>query len=87
MGARGLRPRAVHRRSKPQGPVGRPDTPRSPDTAATLAFEAGASVKEVANMLGHANPAITLRTYTGVLDSMSAATDDKLDAAFKGAAL
>ena len=55
------------------------------DAAATLAFQAGASVKEVANVLGHANPAITLRTYTGVLDSMSEATDDRLGAAFRDA--
>ena len=34
-------------------------------------------------MLGHANPAVTLRVYTGVLDSMSAATDEKLDEAFR----
>ena len=31
------------------------------DTAATLAFGVTASVKEVSVMLGHANPAITLR--------------------------
>lgn len=55
------------------------------DTAATLAFQAQASVKEVATMLGHANPAVTLRVYTGVLDSMSAATDEKLDEAFRQA--
>jgi hypothetical protein len=36
-------------------------------------------------MLGHANPAITLRIYTGVLDSMSEKTDDALVAAFRAA--
>jgi integrase len=53
------------------------------DTAATLAFKAGASVKEVSVMLGHADPAITLRRYTGVLESMSTTTDDALDAMFR----
>lgn len=53
------------------------------DTAATLAFAAGASVKEVSNMLGHSNPAVTLNRYTGVLESMSAKTDEALDAAFR----
>ena len=55
------------------------------DTAATLAFQAGATVKEVSVMLGHANPAITLRIYAGVLDSMSEKTDDALDATFHAA--
>jgi integrase len=55
------------------------------DTAATLAFSAGATVKEVSNMLGHANPAITLKRYTGVLESMSERTDAALDATFRAA--
>ena len=37
-------------------------------------------------MLGHANPAITLRRYTGVLESMQAKTDDALDATFRSSA-
>jgi integrase len=53
------------------------------DTAATLAFAAGATVKEVSVMLGHANPAVTLRVYTGVLNSMSEQTDERLDAAYR----
>jgi integrase len=57
------------------------------DTAATLAFGAKASVKEVSTMLGHANPAITLKIYTGVLESMSKETDDALDAAFRKASV
>jgi integrase len=55
------------------------------DTAATLALAAGASIKEVSNQLGHSNPAVTLNRYTGVLESMSARTDDALDAAFRAA--
>jgi integrase len=55
------------------------------DTAATLAFSAGATVKEVSVMLGHANPAVTLRVYTGVLNSMSEQTDERLEAAFRAA--
>jgi integrase len=43
-------------------------------------------VKEVAEMLGHANPAITLRRYTRVLESMRAKTDDALDATFRSSA-
>jgi integrase len=39
-------------------------------------------VREVQLMLGHADPAITLRRYTGVLDSMKAATDAALDRMF-----
>jgi integrase len=53
------------------------------DTAATLALAAGASIKEVSNQLGHSNPAVTLSRYTGVLQSMSARTDEALDAAFR----
>jgi len=55
------------------------------DTAATLAFKGGATVREVQLMLGHADPAVTLRRYTGVLDSMKAATDAALDAMYREA--
>ena len=55
------------------------------DTAATLAFRAGATVKETSVMLGHSTPSVTLRIYTGVLDSMSEKTDDALDATFRAA--
>jgi hypothetical protein len=34
-------------------------------------------------MLGHAKAAITLDRYTGVLDSMSARTDERLDAVLR----
>jgi integrase len=53
------------------------------DTAATIAFSHGATVKEVQRMLGHAKASITLDRYTGVLESMQARTDERLDAAFR----
>lgn len=55
------------------------------DTAATLAFKGGGTVREVQIMLGHADPAITLRRYTGVLNSMKAATDAALDLMYREA--
>src|SRR5262249_45763039 len=53
------------------------------DTAATVAFANGATVKEVQRMLGHAKASVTLDQYTGVLDSMTARTDERFDAAFR----
>jgi integrase len=53
------------------------------DTAATLAFANGATVKEVQRMLGHVKASITLDRYTGVLESMQARTDERLDTAFR----
>lgn len=53
------------------------------DTAATLAFSHGATIKEVSGMLGHSNASVTLNRYTGVLASMEARTDARLDAAFR----
>ncbi len=44
-------------------------------TFATLALEAGRSVKWLAEVLGHADPTITLKTYAHVLP----AGDDALD--------
>jgi integrase len=53
------------------------------DTAATIAFSNGASVKEVQRMLGHKRAQVTLDRYTGVLDSMAARTDEALDATLR----
>jgi integrase len=53
------------------------------DTAATIAFANGASAKEVQRMLGHAKASVTFDRYTGVLDSMAARTDERLDAVFR----
>ena len=55
------------------------------DTAATLAFANGATVKEVSRMLGHSRAAVTLDRYTGVLESSEQATSEALDAAFQAA--
>jgi integrase len=35
------------------------------DTAATLAFASGATVKEIQRMLGHSNASVTLNRYQG----------------------
>lgn len=56
------------------------------DTAATLAITAGADVMEVARMLGHTDPAITLRRYAAVLESRRSKTDERLDSVFHEAA-
>ena len=37
-------------------------------TCASLLFEAGKDVKQVQEWLGHADPAITLRTYVHLMD-------------------
>jgi integrase len=47
----------------------------NPRTAASLAISAGANVKAVQRMLGHARAAMTLDTYADLLD------DDLDDAA------
>jgi len=48
-------------------------------TATSLAISAGANVKAVQRMLGHASAAVTLNVYSGLfdsdLDSVSAALD------------
>ena len=38
-------------------------------------------------MLGHSKAAITLDRYTGVLESMTERTDERLDAAFRAVGL
>ena len=47
-------------------------------TAASLAISAGANVKAVQRMLGHASAAMTLDTYAGLFDDDQAAVADKL---------
>jgi integrase len=37
-------------------------------TCASLLFEAGRNVKQVADWLGHADPGFTLRTYVHLMD-------------------
>ena len=49
------------------------------DTAATLEIAAGASVTAVARMLGHENPATTLKYYAGCFPDDLASITDRLD--------
>jgi integrase len=50
-------------------------------TAASLAVSAGANVKAVQRMLGHASAAMTLDTYADLFDDDLDAVSDALDAA------
>jgi integrase len=47
-------------------------------TAASLAISAGANVKVVQRMLGHASAAMTLDVYAGLFDDDLTAVADKL---------
>ncbi|MCL6437192.1 MAG: site-specific integrase [Rubrobacteraceae bacterium] len=49
-------------------------------TAATLMLRSGVDVRTVAEILGHTDPAMTLRTYSHVLSSMQLAAASKMDA-------
>jgi integrase len=50
-------------------------------TAASLAVQAGANVKAVQTMLGHASATMTRDTYAGLFDTDADALADALDAA------
>jgi integrase len=50
-------------------------------TAASLAVAAGANVKAVQRMLGHASAAMTLDVYSGLFDGDLDAVADRLDTA------
>ena len=50
-------------------------------TAASLAVQAGANVKAVQRMLGHASAAMTLDVYTSLFNDDLDAVADRLDAA------
>ncbi|MBA3719445.1 MAG: tyrosine-type recombinase/integrase, partial [Nocardioidaceae bacterium] len=50
-------------------------------TAASLAVAAGANVKAVQRMLGHASAAMTLDVYSGLLDDDLDGVAERLDAA------
>jgi integrase len=54
-------------------------------TAASLAVAAGANVKAVQRMLGHASAAMTLDVYSGLFDDDLDAVADRLDAAARTA--
>jgi integrase len=53
-------------------------------TAATLMLAAGAPVKVVADVLGHASPTITLSTYAHVLPGMAEEAGARLSASLLG---
>jgi integrase len=55
-------------------------------TAASLAVSAGANVKAVQRMLGHAKASMTLDTYTDLFDDDMEAVADRLDAVARSAA-
>jgi integrase len=48
-------------------------------TAASMAISAGANVKAVQRMLGHASAAMTLDTYADLFDDDLDAVSDRLD--------
>jgi len=52
-------------------------------TAASLAISAGANVKAVQRMLGHASAAMTLDVYADLFDDDLDAVANALDAAFQ----
>src|SRR5699024_5750940 len=54
-------------------------------TAASLAVDAGAHVKDVQRMLGHKSAAMTLDIYTGLFESSLDAVGDRLDDVAKAA--
>ena len=54
-------------------------------TYATLALKAGVPLKVVSESLGHTDVALTLRTYTHVLESMRSEHIDKINSCFSGA--
>ncbi|MGI8693914.1 MAG: tyrosine-type recombinase/integrase [Geodermatophilaceae bacterium] len=54
-------------------------------TAASLAVAAGANVKAVQRMLGHASAAMTLDVYSGLFDDDLDAVADRLDVAARAA--
>ena len=55
-------------------------------TAASLAVSAGANIKAVQRMLGHASAAMTLDVYAGLFGDDLDSVADRLDAAARAAA-
>lgn len=49
-------------------------------SAASLAIESGASVKEVQSLLGHKDPAVTLKFYAGITDKAQRRTVEGIEA-------
>lgn len=53
-------------------------------TAATLALESGANLKEVQELLGHADPSTTMQFYTGVTEEAKRRTVDGIEGLLSG---
>lgn len=90
-----LRMASIEQRAKEAAkPGGQAVTPEFPvitphdlrHTAASLAISAGANVKAVQRMLGHAKASMTLDTYADLFDTDLDAVAVELDAAIKAAA-
>jgi integrase len=81
-------------RAKEVAKTGEATTPEFPTitphdlrhTAASLAISAGANVKAVQRMLGHAKASMTLDTYADLFDTDLDAVAVELDAAIRRAA-
>lgn len=81
-------------RAKELAATGAATTPEFPSitphdlrhTAASLAVSAGANVKAVQRMLGHAKASMTLDVYADLFDEDLDGVADRLDAAIKYAA-
>jgi len=89
-----LRTASIERRAKEIAANGEAITPEFPTitphdlrhTAASLAVSAGANVKAVQRMLGHAKASMTLDVYADLFDTDLDAVAVELDAAIKAAA-
>jgi integrase len=66
-------------------PVSRPSHPRSANTTASLAIAAGADVKLLQTMLGHASAVMTLDRYGHLMPGRAQDIADRLDALARGA--
>lgn len=88
-----LRTASIEQRSNEIAATGQASTPEFPKvtphdlrhTAASLAISAGANVKAVQRMLGHAKASMTLDTYADLFDADLDAVAVQLDAAIRSA--
>lgn len=85
---------AIEQRAKEAAATGKATTPEFPTitphdlrhTAASLAVSAGANVKAVQRMLGHAKASMTSDVYADLFDEDLDGVADRLDAAIKATA-
>jgi integrase len=85
---------SIEQRAKEVAATGQATTPEFPvitphdlrHTAASLAISAGANVKAVQRMMGHAKASLTLDTYAALFDDDLDAVAANLDAAMRSAA-